>query len=92
LDRTGDTLKWEQLKPSGKPPAPRHGHSSDIIQHYMIIFGGLGNDNVSFNDVKILDIKLLQWYLLYYSRIHPNISGDIPKPRHYHATTTVDHQ
>jgi len=85
LDRTGDTLKWEMLKPSGKPPTPRHGHSSDIIQHYMIIFGGLGDDNVALNDVKILDLKLLQW-------IHPVVNGDIPKPRHYHATITVNHQ
>lgn len=92
LDRTGDTLKWEMLKPSGKPPTPRHGHSSDIIQHYMIIFGGLGDDNVALNDVKILDLKLLQWYLPFGLRIHPVVNGDIPKPRHYHATITVNHQ
>lgn len=57
----------------------------------MIIFGGMGDDGQIYNDVKILDLKLVQWYLVPHHRIHPSIYGDIPKPRHYHATTTVEH-
>ncbi len=45
------------MKAKGTPPEPRHGHTANILQHYLIIFGGIGDELKPFNDLIILDLK-----------------------------------
>ncbi len=46
------------MKPSGKPPEPTHGHTANILYHFLIIFGGMGDNGKLLNDITILDLKL----------------------------------
>ncbi|EGR34838.1 hypothetical protein IMG5_000660 [Ichthyophthirius multifiliis] len=78
-------LKWRNLTPQlkGIAPKPRHGHISVLVGKLLLFFGGRGNNKVLFNDTFILDIRLKQW-------IQPDIKGEPPKPRYYHAACLLD--
>lgn len=54
--QTVSNLHWEELKPKGKPPAQRHGHSMNALQDFLIIFGGQGEKKeMRYNDVVVFD-------------------------------------
>jgi hypothetical protein len=57
------TRTWEDLTERQKsPPKPRSNHSCVLIDHNMVVFGGLGEEaNDDMNDVHILDLRTLTW-------------------------------
>lgn len=59
-------LRWDKIKSKGKPPAPRHGHSCNNLNNYLIIFGGLGDKQQFFNDIIVFNRDTNEW-------IHPLI-------------------
>lgn len=50
---------------SGAYPAPRYGHTANIINEYIMIFGGMTSKQVMLNDLYILNAKQNKWYLFY---------------------------
>lgn len=54
-------LCWEQLKPKGKKPKPRHGHTMSPLHHYLVVFGGNGDEGSCFNDVFIYNTSENEW-------------------------------
>ena len=59
-------LQWEKIEPKGKPPAPRHGHTMNTLQDFLIIYGGKGEKRHCFNDVIVFDISKREWYSIVY--------------------------
>lgn len=46
---------------NGKPPAPRYGHTATLINQMIVIFAGMGDKSVMYNDLFFLDIKNHSW-------------------------------
>ena len=44
---------------------PRRNHVACMLNHHMIIYGGIDNFTDSLNDVKSLDLKYSRWTELY---------------------------
>ncbi len=59
------------------------------LYQYLIIFGGQGNEGTYLNDVFIYNTVEDEWYFFHICRFEPMITGDIPRPRYYHAAATV---
>jgi len=73
---------WFPMQTSGKPPAPRQGHSAVILGDKMVVFGG-SRRRVWFNDVHVLDVKTLRWTAL------ENVQGVAPAARSYHNAVAL---
>lgn len=58
-------MKWKRIDCKGNHPDPRFGHSGNIIDTQMFIFGGYSVDNLNkpkyFNDIYILDLVDFSW-------------------------------
>lgn len=60
LDLT--SYKWQELSPhDGYRPRERSGHSCDIIDHYMIVFGGIFEITKELNDLHLYDFRRNKW-------------------------------
>ncbi|KAF9187549.1 hypothetical protein BGZ50_001896 [Haplosporangium sp. Z 11] len=76
----------------GSPPIERYFHSANAYKNTIVIFGGMGpsgqtvedqpHDLVVFNDIKILDLDLLQW-----RQVRIPSSPHAPKPRYAHLSS-----
>ncbi|KAK3842943.1 MAG: hypothetical protein J3R72DRAFT_123465 [Linnemannia gamsii] len=77
----------------GAPPTERYFHSANAYKSTIIIFGGMGpsssgtaegqpQDLVVFDDIKILDLELLQW-----RQVRIPSSPHAPKPRYAHLSS-----
>lgn len=87
LEPVATELKWENLTPKikGEPPAPRHGHISVLVRKKILIFGGRGENKQLYNDTFVFDTKTKEW-------IKPQIEGEPPRPRFYHAACLTDRE
>ncbi|KAF9428069.1 hypothetical protein BGZ76_002070 [Entomortierella beljakovae] len=76
----------------GTPPAERYFHSANTYKNTVVFFGGMGPSGTSsegqsqelvvFDDVRILDLELLQW-----RHIRIPSSQHAPKPRYAHLSS-----
>ncbi|KAG0276208.1 hypothetical protein BGZ95_007843 [Linnemannia exigua] len=77
----------------GAPPTERYFHSANAYKSTIVIFGGMGpsssgttegqpQDLVVFDDIKILDLELLQW-----RQVRIPSSPHAPKPRYAHLSS-----
>ncbi|KAK3838342.1 MAG: hypothetical protein JOS17DRAFT_679245, partial [Linnemannia elongata] len=77
----------------GAPPTERYFHSANAYKNSIVIFGGMGpsssgsaegqpQDLVVFDDIKILDLDLLQW-----RQVRIPSSPHAPKPRYAHLSS-----
>ncbi|KAF9290591.1 hypothetical protein BKA57DRAFT_296222 [Linnemannia elongata] len=74
------------------PPAERYFHSANAYKNMIVFFGGMGpapgsaegqqQDLVVFDDVKVLDLELLQW-----RQVRIPSSPHAPKPRYAHLSS-----
>ncbi|KAL0476354.1 GalOx ketch [Acrasis kona] len=72
------TRTWEDLseRQKGQIPKQRSNHSCVLIDHFMIVFGGLGEEQTEyFNDLYILDIRSLVWRCVE-SEPSPNLTNN----------------
>ncbi|KAF9968595.1 hypothetical protein BGZ70_001725 [Mortierella alpina] len=82
----------EEEHEMGSPPTVRYFHSANAYKNSIVIFGGMGpsaapvegqpQDLVVFDDVKILDLELLQW-----RQVQIPSSPHAPKPRYAHLSS-----
>ncbi len=47
---------WKKLSSVSKPPFSRRGHSTTIVDNYMIVFGGCYMESRCFNDLYFFDL------------------------------------
>jgi len=73
------TFTWTQIQTTGKPPAPRGYHTSNLVGSKVIVFGG-SDGHECFNDIHILDLKTNHW---------SRVEADQPIPRLSHSSTQV---
>ena len=69
-------LAWTKIIPTGKEPIPRHGHSANLVNGYLVIIGGR-NDTITggiVEELAILRISSWRWEIV-------NVYGDIPNAR-----------
>ncbi|KAF9984044.1 hypothetical protein BGZ65_001067, partial [Modicella reniformis] len=76
----------------GPPPTERYFHSANAYKNMIVFFGGMGpssntptdqpQDLVVYDDVKILDLELLQW-----RQVRIPSSSHAPKPRYAHLSS-----
>ena len=48
--------QWSKYSTTSTPPSPRRGHSSTVVDTYMIIFGGCYMETRCFNDLYFFDM------------------------------------
>ncbi|KAI1319220.1 hypothetical protein EDD11_004614 [Mortierella claussenii] len=76
----------------GVPPMERYFHTANVYKNTIVYFGGMGpsgtapegqpQDLIVFDDVKILDLELLQW-----RHVRIPTSPHAPKPRYAHLSS-----
>ena len=71
---------WEQLEPTGEPPAPRYGHSATVLNGATIVVVGGQDGTTQFNDVHLLGSEACAWS-------QPQVSGPPPSVRMKHTAT-----
>jgi N-acetylneuraminic acid mutarotase len=54
-------LRWEEIKPKGTPPLPRHGHTMTSLNNFLVIFGGEDDRKQRLNDVIVFDSEKREW-------------------------------
>ncbi|KAF9927836.1 hypothetical protein FBU30_002839 [Linnemannia zychae] len=74
------------------PPAERYFHSANAYKNMIVFFGGMGpapatvegqqQELVVFDDIKVLDLELLQW-----KQVRIPSSPHAPKPRYAHLSS-----
>ncbi|KAF9580448.1 hypothetical protein BGW38_002909, partial [Lunasporangiospora selenospora] len=75
------------------PPTERYFHSANPYKNIIVFFGGMGptpaasegqpvQDLVVFDDIKVLDLELLQW-----RQVRIPTSAHAPKPRYAHLSS-----
>jgi len=67
-------------------PAPRYGHSANVIKKRMYVFGGISKQQKNLNDMWMLEAsseETFRWKKL-------EMTGTIPDPRHGHSAVTIN--
>jgi hypothetical protein len=71
LDLT--TFKWTELVPSDDfVPLARSGHTCDVYDRYMVMFGGIFEITKELNDCMMYDFKHNKWITLFEEQVSPN--------------------
>lgn len=65
----------------GEKPCPRSGHSANLLEDRLVVFGGW-DAPACFNDVYILDLCIVEWS-------KPELRGAPPSPRSWHGSTNL---
>lgn len=56
-------FRWSKVNSSGEPPCPREGHSCTLIRNtYMMIYGGLDENDRNISDIFLFDLRNHVWY------------------------------
>lgn len=76
-----DSMVWRTLATTGQGPGPRDSHSSVLVGHRMVVFGGT-NGSKKVNDLHILDLRTREW-------TQPEVRGRPPSPRESHTATLI---
>ena len=80
-DRTTHALTWSQPDRHGVPPSPRNGHTCDLIDSKLFIFGG-GDKADLLNELHVFNVHTLTWSM-------PPTTGLSPPARSRHTSAVV---
>lgn len=70
-----NTYVWSEIKPTdGFKPLERSGHSCDVYEHYMVIFGGIFEITKELNDFYLFDFRKNRWVTLFEEQLSPKKS------------------
>ena len=83
-EKTTHALTWMQPDRHGLAPSPRNGHTADMIEGKLYIFGG-GDKAELLNELFVYDCHTGSWS-------QPAATGDAPSPRSRHISAVVDKQ
>jgi N-acetylneuraminic acid mutarotase len=76
-----EIMLWYPPTVSGDVPSGRSGHTATMLNHELIVFGGVKGSKW-LNTVSCLDTLRWKWRT-------PKIQGMAPKPRSYHTATAL---
>ena len=79
--QTTTALTWMQPDRNGMPPSPRNGHTADLIENKIYIFGG-GDKADLLNELYVFDVHSHMWS-------QPPCIGIAPPPRSRHTSAVV---
>ena len=65
--------KWAEIEAEGDMPFERSGHSSDVFDEYLVIFGGIWDVTKELNDLHIYSFTRNQWITVQSSANSPQI-------------------
>lgn len=83
FDPDPEKYAWLLANETGEAPSPRYGHTANLWNKKMYIFGGW-NGKEYFNDIITFDLEKMVWSKL-------QASGNPPTPRQGHASCVVGH-
>ena len=72
---------WHKVQCSGEAPAPRYGHSVELVGSRMFVFGGRGASG-ALRDISFLDLVEWTW-------VSVSVTSASPSPRFFHASLLV---
>ncbi|KAG1233132.1 hypothetical protein G6F35_001380 [Rhizopus arrhizus] len=73
-------MKWETAQNvKGIPPCKRYGHTANLWNNCIVIFGGCDEAQDYYNDVHIFDIETFTWF-------QPDLKESV-SPRYLHSAT-----
>ena len=72
---------WHKVQCSGDTPAPRYGHSVELVGSRMFVFGGRGESG-PLRDTSFLDLVEWTWVPI-------SVTSACPSPRFFHASMLV---
>lgn len=81
-DTTTHALTWQLPVRSGNPPSPRNGHSADVIDSRIYIFGG-GDKAELLSELFVFDERDSKWS-------QPPCTGVVPPPRSRHCSAVFE--
>lgn len=65
--------KWAEIEADGEVPYERSGHSSDVYDDFLVIFGGIWDVTKELNDLHLYSFTRNQWITLQSSANSPQI-------------------
>jgi N-acetylneuraminic acid mutarotase len=66
------TFLWTELKTTdGSEPLPRSGHSCEVYEGYMLMFGGIYEITKELNDFCMYDFRKNRWITLFEESVSP---------------------
>ena len=65
--------KWIEIEAEGEVPFERSGHSSDIYEDYLVIFGGIWDVTKELNDLHLYSFSRNMWMTVQASANSPTI-------------------
>ena len=65
--------RWIEIEADGELPFERSGHSSDVFQDYLVIFGGIWDVTKELNDLHLYSFVRNQWITIQASANSPTI-------------------
>ena len=79
-----ESLTWQEIVTNGNYPAARYRHGYGVSGNYMVIKGGISENEVILQDLYMLDFATLYWFALL-----PGDSSSVPPPS-YSSCLVVD--
>jgi len=77
--------EWGIIKLQDNKPDKRYGHFLLYIKPFLAVFGGISEDNISMNDLWVINIEDLENDKIEWAQIKFN-SDKIPSPRSYFSS------
>lgn len=81
-DDTTHALTWQTTARSGNPPSVRNGHTADVIDSRIFVFGG-GDKAELLADLHVFDAADSTWS-------QPPCTGMTPPPRSRHSSAVIE--
>ena len=79
---TTHALTWMTAERSGQSPSARNGHTADLVDSRIFVFGG-GDKADLLGDLHVFDVRDHKWS-------QPPCTGVAPAPRSRHVSAVVD--
>jgi len=77
-----ETMDWKELKCQGEIPAGRLGHTANLVNNKMYVFGGYDGESLR-NELFVLDLETCQWTEV------KDPEGNGPTPRSQHSSAVL---
>lgn len=63
--------KWVEIEADGDTPYERSGHSSDVYEDFLVVFGGIWDVTKELNDLHIYSFSQNKWTTVFNSANSP---------------------
>lgn len=70
--------RWVEVDAEGDPPIERSGHSSDVYDDFLVIFGGIWDVTKELNDLHVYSFSQNRWITIQDPAGSPGIHGRSP--------------